>query len=140
MDVAKRELGSTLDRLGAGVLFNVIAFDAVERPMRPRMAKATQKNVKKAKGYVDDLTADGGTNIYAALKSAFEDEDLDTIYLMSDGDPSLGDITSPRALRAEVARWNSARNIVINCIAIGAERSLLEGLAEDHGGQYIIVD
>ncbi len=140
MDVAKKQLNQTLDRLKDGVQFNVISFDAVARAMKGQMAVASKATKKKAHSYVDGLRADGGTNIYAALRTAFDDEGIDTIYLMSDGDPSIGEIIEVAALRAEVARWNSARGVVIHCIAVGQPHELLKGLAEDHNGTYVVVN
>lgn len=122
------------------MLFNVISFDAVARPMKREMAEASKKEKKRAQQYVDGLRADGGTNIYAALRTAFDDDALDTIYLMSDGDPSVGKIIDPFALRTEVERWNSTRGIVIHCIAVGQPHPLLKGLSEDHNGTYVVVN
>ena len=82
----------------------------------------------------------GGTNIHDALELAFEDERVDTIYLLSDGAPSTGPIVQADELRDEVARWNSVRGVVIHCIAVGQDHRLLKGLAEDSGGKYVRVN
>ena len=71
---------------------------------------------------------------------AFEDERVDTIYLLSDGAPSTGPIVQADELRDEVARWNSVRGVVIHCIAVGQDHRLLKGLAEDSGGKYVRVN
>ena len=86
------------------------------------------------------LRPGGGTNIHDALELAFEDERVDTIYLLSDGAPSTGPIVQADELRDEVARWNSVRGVVIHCIAVGQDHRLLKGLAEDSGGKYVRVN
>jgi hypothetical protein len=86
--------------------------------------------------YVEGLRAAGGTNVYEGLAAAFEDEYVDTIYLLTDGDPSAGAITDPLALREEVERWNSVRGIRIHCISVGKASPLLSGIADDSGGDY----
>ena len=81
----------------------------------------------------------GGTNIYDALMAAFVDERVDTIYLLSDGDPSAGSVIDPALIRTRIARFNRARKVQIHCIALGADNALLKGLAADSGGEYRLV-
>ena len=140
MDAAKKQLHKAIDGLKDDARFNVISFDAVARHLGKRASGATKTTRGKAHQYVDDLRADGGTNIYAALRAAFEDDNIDTIYLVSDGDPTIGEVTDVEDLRAEVKRWNSTRNIVIHTIAIGQPHQLLRDLADDHHGKYVLVN
>ena len=73
---------------------------------------------------MDGQRAAGGTNVYDALAAAFDDDRIDTIYLLTDGDPSAGEIVDAGTLREEVARWNSIRGIRIHCIAVGKDSPL----------------
>lgn len=140
IEVAKKQLAKTLDRLRDGVLFNVIPFDTTARSMEGELIELDKDTREDSKKYAEALRASGGTNIYDALELAFEDVRVDTIYLMSDGAPSVGEITDPSELRDEVARWNSVRGITIHCIAVGQDHPLLRGLAEDSSGKYVRVD
>ena len=140
MDVARKQLHKAIDGLQDNARFNVISFDSVARHFGKRSVAASKGSKGKAHGYVDDLRPDGGTNVYAALRAAFEDDKIDTIYLVSDGEPTLGKVTDIQALQAEVKRWNSVRNIVIHCIAIGQPHQLLRDLAEEHHGKYVVVN
>jgi len=64
-------------------------------------------------------------------------EDVDTIFLLSDGVPGLGKfVTTPDILRA-VRRENQIRRIMIHCVAIGTESELLRQLAAENGGRYV---
>ena len=90
-------------------------------------------------GHVEQQGFLGGTALYDALAVAFELEDLEIIYLLSDGAPSGGTVNDVKKIRAEVAEWNEDRHVVIHCIAVGGGHRLLEWLAEDSGGKYVRV-
>ena len=140
LDVAKDQMTKTIQRVNDGVLFNVVPFSNAARPLTDGLEPMEPEAREEALEYVDSLFEAGGTNIYDSLSAAFEDERVDTIYLLSDGIPSNGEITDPLSLRAEVDRWNSTRGIMIHSIAIGQDHPLLKGLAKDSGGEYVKVD
>jgi len=138
MTVAQRELQRCIDGLATKALFNVIAFNSgVDRWLEDGIAGSTPENRNEAKEWVARLGAGGGTNIYDSLREAFNDPEVDTIYLLSDGEPSAGTHTDPGIIREHVRKWNENRNVVIHCIAVGGSLSILEWLAEDSGGTYI---
>lgn len=140
IEVAKDQLARTIERLRDGVLFNVIPFDTRVRTMEDEMVAADERSRAEALAFAEGLAASGGTNIHDGLLAAFEDERVDTVYLLSDGAPSAGPIVDPTQLREEVARWNSVRGVTIHCIAVGQDHPLLKGLAEDSGGKYVRVN
>jgi Mg-chelatase subunit ChlD len=99
--------------------------------------------------YVDDLRASGGTNIYGALRTALEiagvkggDEwdspRIDTLFLLTDGRPSVGLTTQPDEILAYVRDKNRSGGIVIHTIGLsGAQDAyLLSELAAQNGGTY----
>jgi hypothetical protein len=65
---------------------------------------------------------------------------VDTIFVLSDGEPSVGDVLDPFEIRAHVKRWNKDREIVINSIAVGGSFQILEWIAEDSGGTHVRFD
>ncbi len=140
LDVAKDQMTKTLKRVLDGVFFNVIPFSTEARPFSDGLLAMDPEAREESTAYVNRLKSVGGTNIYDSLSVAFEDERVDTIYLLSDGSPSLGDVSDPLSLRAEVERWNSVRGIQIHAIAVGQDHPLLKGLAKDSGGRYVRVD
>lgn len=136
--VAQRELKRCIESLAPGALFNVIAFNSgVDLWLEDGVAGSTPENREQAKEWVQRLGAGGGTNIYDSLREAFRDPEIDTIYLLSDGEPTAGTHTDPAVIREHVRRWNEDRGIVIHCIAIGGSLQVLEWLAADTGGTYI---
>ena len=81
----------------------------------------------------------GATNVFDALDKAFALEDVDTIYLLSDGQPAGGKIDDPLLLRQEIQAWNATRRIPIHTISLGGDVMLLRRLAEDSGGVFRLV-
>ena len=80
---------------------------------------------------------DGGTNVYDPMEQALEEEDADTIVLLSDGRPEHGRYTDPDELRAAVNRLNRTRRAAIHCVSVGRKSRLLRRLAADNEGRYV---
>ncbi len=140
LDVAKAELAKVVANLQGDAYFNILAFSTGVDDWQKATAVANEKNRESAQAFIERLRAGGGTAIYDGLMSAFEDPTIDTIYLMTDGDPSGGIVSDPALIQSEVARVNSSRHVTIHCIAVGQDRPLLQGLAADTGGLYKRID
>ncbi|HHI69008.1 MAG TPA: hypothetical protein ENJ97_06755, partial [Planctomycetes bacterium] len=117
--------------------FNIIFFHTQVKAWEKKLTRATRANQKKAIRFVRSTRPMGATNIYGALKEAFRDREADTIYLLSDGSPTAGEIVDPGELAREVLSWNRVRRIVIHTISLGTPSPLLQKLARETGGQYV---
>lgn len=138
MEVAKGELSKCVEGLDPAALFNIYTFSSdTERWIDGSLAAANEKNRADAGAFVDKLRPGGGTNLYGAIKDAFADPDVDTIFLMSDGEPSVGDVIEPVLIREHVKAWNEHRKIVINTVAVAGQFQILEWLAQDSGGTHV---
>ncbi len=133
---AKRQLSNVVQEMAKNTKFNLVFFDHGTKKLFKVVADADRASRAEALERIEKTKAGGGTNVFAALQSAFADPDIDTIYLLSDGYPSAGEIQDANALADEVARWNRTRQVRIHCIAIGADSGLLRRLAEESGGKY----
>jgi len=141
MTVAKRELQRCLEQLQDDSLFNIIVFsDDVEHWLDGGVAESAASSKEEAMEFIERLGARGGTNLYGALQQAFDDTEVDTIFVLSDGEPSVGRETDPWRIREIVAEWNEHRGVEINTIAVGGSFAILEWLAEDSGGAYVKFD
>jgi len=139
--VAQRELRKCIDGLDSKALFNILTFSGGVDPwLKDGVVDSGARSRDEAREFVDRLGAMGGTNLYGALRHAFGDPDVDTIFVLSDGEPSTGDVIDPFEIRAHVKRWNAERDIVINSIAVGGSFQILEWLAEDSGGTHVRFD
>jgi len=132
----------------------VIDFDDKVRTFRGGFVNATLENRQAACGFIDAFKAEGTTDTLAALKAAFALGDVDTIVLMSDGEPTAplprgGGRASPDDIRRNielVEKWlrdnDSSRKVAINCVAMGnyfntAYGEFLQRVARDRDGMFI---
>jgi HEAT repeat protein/Mg-chelatase subunit ChlD len=138
MAVAIRELIASIKSMDRGALFNIIIFSSEVDPwLEDGIAGANQAERDEAEAFVARLKPGGGTNLYDSIKMAFGDPDVDTIFILSDGEPTVGAVTDVNRIRADVAAWNEHRHIQINTIGIGGKLKILEWLAEDAGGEHV---
>lgn len=138
-DLAKQELRNLLERLPEGSRCNFVFFsDEVER-WHDQLRLLDAKGRVDALEFIEAQELGGGTDIYGALLAAFEDQESDTLYLLSDGDPSMGEVTDLIQIREEVAQWNSVARVTIHCVSVGQSSKLLADLAEDSEGTYLEV-
>lgn len=133
---AKEELLASLDGLTPNSFFNIIPFSGSAYSWKPSMVQWSPEVLAEAKEYVSKLGAGGATNLMDSLNIAFDDPEVDTIFLLSDGEPTAGPITDPKSIRKAVQLMNRNRDVTINSIAIGTSLKILEWLAEDTGGIY----
>lgn len=136
LEEARRQLTEVLSKASSDFHFNVIFFGTTVKPVHRKLRAADKKTVDKTIATIRKQKSRGRTNIHDALERAFEDEEVDTIYLLSDGYPSAGRIRDPEGLADAVQRWNRSRRIRIHAIAVGAESPLCQRLATDSGGVY----
>ena len=138
IDVAKELLSAAIKGLEDNALFNIVTFSGgVDEWLEKGVAESNGKSRDEALEYVDRLGAAGGTNLYGSLVAAFEDEDIDTIFVLSDGEPSVGELIDPQLIREAVKEMNATRGVVIHTVAVGGTFSILEWLAEDTGGTHV---
>lgn len=139
LDVAKQELEVAVQNLAEGVSFNIITFGGRVRPWAEGQTKIGKRSRSQALKFTREIKITGGTNTYGGLMAAFDDEQVDTIYLLSDGKPSQGKLVSPDAIREHFRLLNRVRRVRIHCISVGQASELMRGLAEDSGGEYVEV-
>ncbi|MBV8881666.1 MAG: HEAT repeat domain-containing protein [Planctomycetaceae bacterium] len=135
MDQSKKELLRVLGQLGEKAQANLIFFDDRIEPWRKTLVPVRQ-NLKEAQALVARLSPRGSTNIFDALETAFAHKEADTIYLLSDGDPTNGRIIDQDDILHEIRRMNRLRQIVIHTISFGNSR-FMKALAEQNGGRYV---
>ncbi|KAA3615148.1 MAG: VWA domain-containing protein [Planctomycetota bacterium] len=130
-------LSRTLEKLPEDAEFSILLFDDVARPWSRKLQKATPEAKENATAWLRRVNAFGGTNIYDALRTALRMKGVQTIFLLTDGEPSVGLTSVPEILR-EVERINLERRIRIHTIAAGqAHAGFLAELAESNGGRSV---
>lgn len=137
---AKRELVTAIKGLDEQCQFSILVFDNDVRAWREELVPATEDNKLEAIRYVEYLSAGSTTNTYAALRHALAfDDQLEAVFVLTDGAPTSGPIVNPKAILLDILRRNERRNLTINTIAIAVEPemvSFLQRLAKPSNGEF----
>ena len=162
IDVARYNLKKALVMLLARskitkrpVEFNVMFYNQQVVPMSRKLVTLDKSSLRKAFAFIDRLAPNGGTNIHDALErgfsyaakgadSALSEKGIDTIFLLSDGMPTVGQITETREILKKFARNNKLAKVVINTVYVGLNESVndrtgntfMRELADQNNGEF----
>jgi Mg-chelatase subunit ChlD/HEAT repeat protein len=167
IDFARRELFRAVEGLGEAQSFNLITFDGDDkaRVWSKAMVPATNKNRDKLEKQVGEWRPEGGTNLWSALEQALKTKSLvygdryetnvDEIFLLSDGAPTVGEVLDPIEILRLVRESNRFARMRINTVFISSpteeERrqradwmtirpeELMRRLAAENGGRCVII-
>ena len=150
LDAAKKGMIGTLRSLPSEARFGItgLGCDAQGRPLDPkkktwaklRLLPAVRAVQADAVRFLSRLEARGWTDLYDGLARAFDNPDVDTIYLYSDGGASNGSFVSQGDILDRLAALNRFRKIVIHTIEVKGlknperNRRMLARIAEATGG------
>jgi Ca-activated chloride channel family protein len=138
IDQVKKAAMAILDRLEPGELFNLIAYNESIETFAPNPTAVSSGSREKAKEWIAQWSATGGTNIYDALGEALRQspskETLPLILFLTDGLPTVGR-TSETAIREEVSSAQGVhRRIFTFGVGVDVNTPLLNWIANDTGG------
>ncbi|MEP7066002.1 MAG: VIT domain-containing protein [Gemmatimonadota bacterium] len=142
--------------------FRMIDFSSDVRTFRDDFVDATPANIEAARKYLDELQANGGTNIdgaldlaltpshfvregdddeYAHRQSRQTGERLSLVLFVTDGEPTVGE-REPAAIAAHAARLGGAQRVFTFGLGADVNAQLIEQLAlEGHGtAQFVRPD
>lgn len=152
LELARKELVQVLERLPARTQFTIIPFSETAPAWSEKLLPATPDVVRRAVRFVERLEPIGGTNSFEALRAAFADDSVDSIFFLSDGYPSVGVVVDPDEILAQVREMNRWRRVRIHAIAlvkgepppqfaelenVAAAQSFMRRLAEENEGKYV---
>lgn len=112
IDQAKAALHQLLGTLGPDDRFRLLAFSNRVSDLRDGWSGTSRRELDEARRWIDDLQANGGTNIEGALREAFREQTgegrLGIVLFVTDGLPSVGEQDPERLAReAERARGDT---------------------------------
>jgi len=136
LDAAKQQLRQVVKALPKTHKVNLILFESGVTSVWKEITRLTKGNRKELLKEVDKIPYAGGTNTFGGLVQAFNDPEVDTIYLLTDGQPTAGEKVDATEILEAVQQMNRVRQIVIHCISVGRESALLQDLAAITGGTY----
>ena len=92
-----------LKNLNKGDRFNIVRFSTEANSLFSSLESSSKQNIEKARVYIEDLKAVGGTNIDEALELALQSKRTDNrpfyIVFLTDGKPTLGETQTERLLK-----------------------------------------
>jgi len=146
MAICKQELIGAVYNLNRTDTFNVIFFNHQVIPWQNHKVQATDRNKSLLKKWVTEQLPLGGTNIYDALELGFKiahrvtgPPNLDTIFFLTDGNPTAGKIRDAKTILEMCREWNKTAKMTIHCIGIGSKHDadFLKELARIGDGKYV---
>jgi Ca-activated chloride channel homolog len=145
MEQARRALHQLLGTLTPADRFRMISFSSRVMPWRGEWTAATRAELRVAGQWVDELRAEGGTDIHGALEAAFRAESpaarLPMVIFLTDGLPTNGETRTDRIVAMAESRRGHARIFVFG-VGYDVNTNLLDLLSGATRGttQYVRPD
>ncbi len=153
MQVAKQVLAGAIQKLKSRVKFSLVFFSTEVRPWKKGLIPASKGNTGSAAGAIMSAPAKGETNIHGALKAALGLHDQttlsaklqnipDTVYFLTDGSPTRGEITATPELLGWFRDLNRFAKVRLHVVAfgnLGVDLEFLRKLAKAGDGDFIHV-
>ena len=153
LTVAKRELLKALGGVKDGGTFNIVVYaaDVWTWSEDPRVMDA--KTREDATLFVNEIKAVGGTNIWGCMEKGLDlalgrkapkgpsrwlQPNYDTLFLLTDGQPSIGVSIDREEILDMVRERNEGLGLVLNTIGLSTDQDavLMRRLAEENSGTY----
>jgi HEAT repeat protein len=142
-ELVEEELEKTLGRLTPPARFLLIAFGTTPSLFQPGPVVASGGARQSAVKWFRRNGPEGRTNLFDSVALALTHEEIDTIFLLTDGAPSEGEHVTRASILEAVADRNRFRKAVVHTIEIGADstgrrwRGFLRDLALSTGGRHV---
>ncbi len=148
MDFARSQLKYVISTLKRDQWFDIVWFSDSVKAWKGQMVPAQPGTKVKAAEWLDSLKCEAGTNTWGGLMKGLNlvgrgtdsenyTRGADTLYFMSDGAPSIGDIKDPDQIVAAVERIHKVRRVKVHVVQIGTSPlPFMKRLASVTGGNY----
>jgi hypothetical protein len=146
VDIVKKELAQAVSGLQSHCRFNILAYNATFVPWKAAgrsglsLHTAGKEAVRSATEFARNLPVAQGTNIHDTLAAALAIEEVETVYLLSDGVPTRGG--GPAEVEKRAAAMNYLSGVRIVTYGFTAEESgsfdeeFMKRLARNNWGWY----
>jgi hypothetical protein len=139
-EFAQIQLGEVLARLPKGVNFNVYTYQLEYEALNKKgPLEIDDKTIKKALKFTEGHELDGSKDIWKVLEGVISDGDIDTIYLLSSGEPDTGKYVHQNRIVPHVQNLNRFHGVTVNIVAYSERkffRDQLEAIAVGTGGEF----
>jgi hypothetical protein len=152
LELTKLQIEALLDKVDKEVSINLMTFSDKAHVWRRSLLPMTPQGKAKAKAEVKSYRADGATNLFDALDTCFElaessldvprkeDGTPDTIFLLTDGEPSEGELRNTQLIIEYVTERNRDLQLRIHCIMLNtssASHDFMSQLAAATTGEFV---
>ncbi len=131
--------------------YRIVSFADRVHAWHEKSVAARHHSLRKLMKTLESMQPAGFTNTHAALQTVlggqrlagagggYEAGQVDEVFLMSDGEPSVGDVQDVEKLLAAVRRANRYRQIRINTVFTGGGKGwrFMERLAAENHGVFV---
>lgn len=138
IEQAKGALTYCVNSLNAPDRFNIVQFATGARKFADGLREASKENVVKARKWIAEMDARGGTNIddalYEALSMKGSDERTFMIVFITDGLPTIGETNIEKILKNVKKRNERQCRLFVFGVGHDVNTILLDRLAEESRG------
>jgi Ca-activated chloride channel family protein len=140
IDQAKKALNFCVNSLYPGDRFNIISFSTEVKPFKTELQEFTDETKAAAIEHIKGLRARGGTNVHGALTTAIDMQPKEgsrpyMVVFITDGQPTIGEITDPNGILNAVKAKNSSKMRLFTFgVGYDVNTLLLDKLAEMNRG------
>jgi HEAT repeat protein len=141
-DLVELELNRFLSSLPETAKFNVIPYATEPQPWEDELQKAKPKVLADAIESFQKLDLRGKGNVWSAIELALEDEEVDTLVILSDGAPSGGEHWNMGLMVDLLLERNRFQHIAFSSILTEPSKGLVphwERLAKESRGHCRVV-
>jgi len=139
-EAAARELEATFARLQGRLAFSLFVYAREITPFSKKgPVDLTAKTQEKALAFVRSQRLQDSKNIWQALETVLQDPTIDTVFLLSSGEPEIGLYVHWNRITWHLREINRFRKVVVHAIAYSDSkwyRDQLEKIAEATGGEF----
>ncbi len=138
-DAAHEELQGVFDKLQGRLTFNIFCYEMRVRAYQERPAKLTKSVARKALEFHEKSPINGQKDIWAALMAVIDNPDLDTAYLLSSGEPDVGEYVHWNRVTYQLKEINRFHKVIFHTIAYSDNkwyRDQMEEISKATGGDF----
>jgi len=147
--VPKAAIVVAVQAMDPNARYHLFTFDSEARQWNKKPVPPTADAIRALHDMLGQFHAKGGTNIYQALLLALQLDQLrfgelgqqrvDELFLLSDGEPTIGAVKDPEAILALIREANKYQKVRINTVfaGFGPGADFLRRLAAENDGVFV---
>ena len=138
-DAAQQELQTVLAGLQGRLTFNLFSYAEEVQALAKKPLPLDKPAQAKALAFVKQHPLEGNKNIWQALAEVVDNPELDTVFLLSSGEPEVGLYVHWNRVTEHLRELNRFHKVVVHTVAYSHSkwfRDQLEKIAEVTGGRF----